>query len=73
MHSALLLMIILAGCTRVTTAPHPVIVHYTTSDRAALRAELRAHPDLTQVQRWLNDYIGLRDQVRALDEKERGK
>lgn len=73
MRKALIMMIILAGCTRVTTAPHPVIVHYTAPDQAALACELLSHPDLTQVQRWLSDYIGLRDQVCALNEKERGK
>lgn len=54
----------LAGCARVVPAPCPTLVPYSKADQSALAAELRVHPQ-PETARWIGDYVGLRDQVRA--------
>jgi len=64
--AALLVLLGVAGCSMPSVQTVcPAMVPYSQQDQAALAGELRAHPDLIQVPRWLQDYIGLRDQVRA--------
>jgi len=58
----------LTGCTSVRYVPCPTLVTYSKADQAALAAEIRAHPG-PQTVRWIGDYIGLRDQVRACSTK----
>lgn len=55
----------MAGCsTEVVKPVCPSLVAYTKADQAALAAEVSA-ADRPQTARWLSDYVGLRDQVRA--------
>ncbi|KXV13926.1 hypothetical protein [Gluconobacter oxydans] len=58
------LALALTGCTSVRYVPCPTLVTYSKADQAALAAEIKARPQ-TQTVRWIGDYIGLRDQVRA--------
>ncbi|WP_229315987.1 hypothetical protein [Gluconobacter wancherniae] len=48
--------------------PCPTLVTYSAADQKALATEIRARPQ-SQTIRWLGDYIGLRDQVRACSKK----
>lgn len=59
-----LLALALTGCSSVHYAPCPTIVPYTKAEQAELASEIRANPQ-PQTVRWIGDYIGLRDQVRA--------
>lgn len=61
---ALLLCAALTGCTSVRYVPCPTLVTYSTAEQQALAGEITAHPQ-PQTIRWIGDYIGLRDQVRA--------
>lgn len=54
----------LTGCSPMHYVPCPTLVPYSTADQAALAAEIQANPQ-PQTNRWIGDYIGLRDQVRA--------
>ncbi|MBS1079085.1 hypothetical protein [Gluconobacter kondonii] len=54
----------LTGCTSVHYVPCPTLVTYSKADQTALATEIKAHPQ-PQTVRWIEDYIGLRDQVRA--------
>ncbi len=60
----LLLPLLLASCSSVRYVPCPTLVTYSKADQAALAAELKTSPKPETV-RWIGDYIGLRDQVRA--------
>ncbi|GBR46605.1 hypothetical protein GRO01_26830 [Gluconobacter roseus NBRC 3990] len=59
-----ILALALTGCTSVRYVPCPTLVTYSTTDQQALASEITAHPQ-PQTIRWIGDYIGLRDQVRA--------
>ena len=62
-----LVLVALMGLTRCSPmhyVPCPTLVPYSTADQAALAAEIQANPQ-PQTIRWIGDYIGLRDQVRA--------
>jgi len=54
----------LSACSSVQYVPCPTLVTYSKEDQAALAAEIKASPKPETV-RWIGDYIGLRDQVRA--------
>lgn len=54
----------LTSCTSVRYVPCPTIVSYSNADQKALASEIRESPH-PQLVRWIGDYIGLRDQVRA--------
>jgi len=54
----------LSACSSVQYVPCPTLVTYSKADQAALAAEISASPKPEAV-RWIGDYIGLRDQVRA--------
>ena len=58
----------LTGCTSVRYVPCPTLVTYSAADQKALATEIRENPQ-PQTVRWLGDYIGLRDQVRACSKK----
>lgn len=58
------LALALTGCTSVRYVPCPTLVTYSATDQQALAGEISAHPQ-PQTIRWIGDYIGLRDQVRA--------
>ena len=60
----IVLALALTGCTSVRYVPCPTLVTYSTADQQALSGEITAHPQ-PQTIRWIGDYIGLRDQVRA--------
>ncbi len=62
-----LVLLALAGCagTPALRPVCPALVTYSAADQKALKAELDAHPELTQVHRWLAGYVGLRDQARV--------
>lgn len=67
---ALVAFLGLSACTPVQHVPCPSLVAYTKEDQAALAAEIKAISKLetvnwVEIVRWLGDYIGLRDQVRA--------
>ena len=64
----LVLMLALTGCTSVRYVPCPTLVTYSAADQKALATEIRANPQ-PQTVRWIGDYIGLRDQVRACSKK----
>lgn len=64
LFKGLLLCAALTGCTSVRYVPCPTLVTYSTIDQQALAGEISAHPQLQTI-RWIGDYIGLRDQVRA--------
>ncbi|MBS1063452.1 hypothetical protein [Gluconobacter wancherniae] len=64
----LVLALALTGCTSVRYVPCPTLVTYSAADQKALATEIRARPQ-SQTIRWLGDYIGLRDQVRACSKK----
>ncbi|AOX16903.1 hypothetical protein [Kozakia baliensis] len=56
----------LSGCAATKVQPLcPTLVTYSAQDQRALAAELRAHPDLVEVARWIANDVSLRDQVRA--------
>lgn len=62
------ILVLLVSCASAPPGricPH--IVPYTPDEQHALAAELRAHRDLVEVPRFIGDYIGLRDQVRACE------
>ena len=59
-----LLALTLTGCTSVRYVPCPTLVTYSAADQKALAGEITARPQ-AQTIRWIGDYIGLRDQVRA--------
>ncbi|GAB6854481.1 hypothetical protein [Asaia astilbis] len=61
---ALVALLGLSSCSSVQYVPCPVLVTYSKADQAALAAEIKANPNPETV-RWIGDYIGLRDQVRA--------
>ncbi|GAB6854088.1 hypothetical protein [Asaia astilbis] len=61
---ALVAILGLSACTSVQYVPCPTLVTYSKADQAALAAEIKASPKRETV-RWIGDYIGLRDQVRA--------
>lgn len=54
----------LTSCTSVQYVPCPTLVSYSNADQKALASEIRKSPQ-PQMMRWIGDYIGLRDQVRA--------
>jgi len=54
----------LSACSSVQYVPCPILVTYSKEDQAALAAEIKASPQ-PETRRWIGDYIGLRDQVRA--------
>ncbi|MDF7675088.1 hypothetical protein PT277_05125 [Acetobacteraceae bacterium ESL0709] len=58
--------VLLGGCTspRPKTVC-PTLVTYSKTDQQTLMTELMKTSDKPQLVRWLGDYIGLRDQVRA--------
>lgn len=58
------LAVILTSCTSVHYVPCPTIVAYTNTDQITLEKEINHNPQ-PQVIRWIGDYIGLRDQIRA--------
>lgn len=64
----LVLSLALTGCTSVRYVPCPTIVTYSAADQKALATEIRKNPQ-PQTVRWIGDYIGLRDQVRACSKK----
>ncbi|MBS1065945.1 hypothetical protein [Gluconobacter kondonii] len=64
LRKSLLLCAVLTGCTSVRYVPCPTLVTYSKADQTALATEIKAHPQ-PQTVRWIEDYIGLRDQVRA--------
>lgn len=61
---ALIGLLGLSACSSVQYVPCPTLVTYTKADQAALAAEIKASP-VPETVRWIGDYIGLRDQVRA--------
>ncbi|GAB6854028.1 hypothetical protein [Asaia astilbis] len=61
---ALVSLLGLSSCSSVQYVPCPTLVAYSKADQAALAAEIKAGPKPETV-RWIGDYIGLRDQVRA--------
>ena len=54
----------LTSCTSVRHVPCPTIVSYSNADQKELAREIQGDTQI-QVVRWIGDYIGLRDQVRA--------
>jgi len=58
------LVVALSACSSVQYVPCPTLVNYSKADQVALAAEIKAAPKPETV-RWIGDYIGLRDQVRA--------
>ncbi|QDH17383.1 hypothetical protein [Swingsia samuiensis] len=60
----IILALTLTSCTSVQYVPCPVLVHYTKDDQARLASEIQKSPQ-PETMRWLGDYVGLRDQVRA--------
>lgn len=64
----IVLMLAFTSCTSVRYVPCPTLVSYSKADQAALATEIRANPQ-PQTVRWIGDYIGLRDQVRACQRK----
>lgn len=54
----------LTSCNSVRYAPCPTLVSYSNADQKELASEIRDDPQ-PQVVRWIGDYIGLRDQIRA--------
>lgn len=56
--------LVLTSCTSVRYVPCPTLVAYSNTDQMELANEINANPR-PQVMRWIGDYIGLRDQVRA--------
>lgn len=54
----------LTSCTSVQYVPCPTLISYSNTDQRELAGEIRNDPH-PQVVRWIGDYIGLRDQVRA--------
>ncbi|MBM9400368.1 hypothetical protein JUN65_02010 [Gluconacetobacter azotocaptans] len=62
-----LLAALLSGCaSQPTLTPVcPSLIAYSAADEQALRVELDAHQDTPEAHRWIRDYVGLRDQVRA--------
>ncbi len=61
-------MLALTGCASVRYVPCPTLVTYAAADQKALATEIRTNPQPETV-RWIGDYIGLRDQVRACSKK----
>ncbi|UMM63149.1 hypothetical protein [Aristophania vespae] len=61
-----LTFILLAACSTPRFRPIcPTLVEYSQTDQQALATELLQPAKHTQIVRWISDYIGLRDQVRA--------
>ena len=64
---ALMMLPLMSGCAGGSSEPEiitcPALVTYSSADQAALRAELAAAGPITH--RFIDDYAGLRDQVRA--------
>lgn len=60
----IVLGITLTSCTSARYVPCPTLVSYSAADQKELASEIRKSPQ-TQMMRWIGDYIGLRDQVRA--------
>lgn len=60
----IVLGLVLTSCTSVRPAPCPTLVSYSNDDQKELANEIQNSPQ-PQILRWLEDYIGLRDQVRA--------
>lgn len=67
MRALLIPLVLLASActTKPPDAVCPEIVPYSAADQRALAGEIETHPDLVQTPRFIGDYIGLRDQVRA--------
>ncbi|MBR0560020.1 hypothetical protein [Neokomagataea anthophila] len=63
-YAAIGALLALSSCASVHYVPCPTLTTYSKVDQKALAAELRLHP-APQTVRWVGDYIGLRDQVRA--------
>lgn len=55
---------VLTSCTSVQYVPCPTVIAYSNTDQMELANEINDNPR-QQIVRWLGDYIGLRDQVRA--------
>lgn len=57
---------LVSGCARSPALKPgcPTLITYSAADQKALKTELDAHPELTEVHRWLRGYVGLRDQSR---------
>ncbi len=60
----IVLVFLLTGCASARYAPCPTLVTYTVADQMALADEMKKYPR-PQIIRWIGDYIGLRDQIRA--------
>lgn len=60
----IILGLTLTSCTSVRYVPCPTIVSYSNADQKELVREIQGDTQI-QVVRWIGDYIGLRDQVRA--------
>lgn len=60
----IVLGLVLTSCTSVRYVPCPTIVSYSNADQKELVKEIQGDTQI-QVIRWIGDYIGLRDQVRA--------
>ncbi len=58
------LVLTLTSCTSVRYVPCPSLISYSDADQKELAREIQNSPH-SQVVRWIEDYIGLRDQVRA--------
>lgn len=54
----------LTSCTSIRYVACPTLVSYPDADQKELESEIRKSPQ-PQLMRWIGDYIGLRDQVRA--------
>lgn len=60
------LALAVSGCATPVLRPVcPTLKTYSKADQTALKAELDAHPDTPETHRWIGDYIGTRDQIRA--------
>lgn len=60
-------LLFLSGCTTVKYVPCPVMPPYSKEDQAQLKKEVQEHPSATVI-RVINDYIGVRDQIRVCAE-----
>ena len=54
----------LTSCTSAYYAPCPTIVSYSDADQKELARDIQKNSQ-HQVVRWIGDYIGLREQIRA--------
>ncbi len=65
-------LLVLGGCADSTPSPAPVVrivcpslTKYTKTEQRDLSTELKEHPELVAIDRFLEDYSALRGQVRA--------